>query len=150
MDPLLARNLSELIRVVTEVTKLIICSLAAATVAVTLSKSGVFKPMRLAIKSRSRHWFFRWLGKLLDCPYCTSHWTAFAVALVFQPRPVAVHWAIDWLLSAFAMVVLAAWWAKVIFNTYEGLLQGDPELSDINFGQPIGDSLSGTRKKRLD
>jgi hypothetical protein len=112
--------LTETIRIVNELLKLIVCTAAVSTMSVTLSKAGVFAPLRRTIKSRSK-----WLGKLLDCPYCTSHWMAFGVTAVFQPRPVMIWLPVDLLLSAFAMVALSPIFAGLIFRLYEGLLEGD-------------------------
>lgn len=120
MDSQSSVYLVEILRILVELFKLAICTLAVTTMTVTLSKAGVFAPLRRAVKSRSR-----WLGKLLDCPYCTSHWMAFAVVAVFQPRPVIVWLPVDLLLSAFAVVALSPIFAGLIFRLYDGLLQGD-------------------------
>jgi hypothetical protein len=120
MDQTLSTYLAEVLRVLIELLKLVICTAAVSTMSVTLSKAGVFAPLRQIIKSRSK-----WLGKLLDCHYCTSHWMALAVVAVFQPRPIIVWLPVDLLLSAFAVVALSPIFAGLIFNLYDGLLQGD-------------------------
>ena len=46
-----------------------------------VSKSEFFKPVRRFFFNKNR--FFSWIHGLLDCPYCTSVWTAWFVLVVF-------------------------------------------------------------------
>lgn len=76
-------------------------------VAYTVSSSKVSTPLRVAvmrraIKHRSKRW--RWFADLLACPYCVSHWLAFAATVVYRP------WVVDANLSA---AVAPGWFGRV-------------------------------------
>lgn len=79
-------------------------ALAAGVAATTITKAKVFQPMRLAFKARGP-----WLGYLVSCPYCASHWLVFAGQALYQVRllhsgvPVA-----DVIISCFPMIGAAA------------------------------------------
>lgn len=60
---------------------LLLLSLVVGCVTLTLSKAWVFKPLRDYLASKSD-----FLGDLLNCTYCTSHWVSAGVFLVFQPK----------------------------------------------------------------
>jgi len=73
-------------------------ALACASVSMTVARSRLFARPRQWLTDRSA-----WLGKLVTCPYCFSHWVALAMVL-----------ALDWLgwralvIDTFAVVTLAA------------------------------------------
>lgn len=56
--------------------QLIILSFAVSSISYTISKSNIFKPLRLFI---SKYW--KWAGELISCPYCLSHWLSFATMI---------------------------------------------------------------------
>ncbi len=68
---------------------LIITSLAIATVSMTITKSSIFKEYRQSFTSS-------FLKKLLNCPYCLSHWLAFLFVFKFG------------LLQAVALIAMAS------------------------------------------
>lgn len=80
-----------------------ILALATAAISVTVSKAKVFSGVRERIARRSH-----WLGELLTCPYCTSHWVAFALVAIYRPVLVRAWFPVDLLVSAFVVVALAA------------------------------------------
>lgn len=51
-------------------------ALANAVIVITITKSSLFKPLRNGIKNN----FFK---KLLNCPYCLSHWTSL-ILIIFS------------------------------------------------------------------
>lgn len=70
---------------------------AIGAVAYTTSSAKISAPLRTkvlraAIRDKSKA--KRWLADLLSCPYCVSHWLAFAATLVYRP------WLVDANLSA--------------------------------------------------
>lgn len=91
------------------------------SVAYTVSSSKVSAPLRThvmkrAIRDRSKGW--RWLADLLSCPYCVSHWLAFAATLIYRPwlvdsrlsKAVAPGWVgrvFDFAVTSMALVTLA-------------------------------------------
>jgi len=54
----------------------IITSLAIAAVSITITKSSIFKECRESI-------FLAPIKKLLNCPYCLSHWLVLPFAFKF-------------------------------------------------------------------
>jgi hypothetical protein len=76
----------------------------------TVARERLFAPLRNWLGGRDT-----WLGYLICCPYCVSHW--FAFALVPLTGAYAVHvvpqWGVwsrllTWLLSSLLVTVLAA------------------------------------------
>jgi len=74
---------------------LIILSFATAAISMTVSKAKVSAPVRSWVASKSV-----WLGKMLDCPYCVSHWIALGLFLI-NPVP------FNPFISIFAIIALA-------------------------------------------
>lgn len=101
--------------VLTETVKLVICAAAVATISMTLAKASIFASVRERVAKRSA--FF---GKLLNCPYCTSHWAALFVIGYFQPRPVSTQFLfIDLVLSWLTAVAIATFFSQTIGKVYD-------------------------------
>lgn len=82
----------------------------------TIAKEELFRPVRDRCGGRET-----WLGYLVSCPYCVSHWIAFIV--VPLTGTYSVHMAahvpvvtpiVDWFLSSILVTVVAAF-LRVIF-----------------------------------
>ena len=83
--------------------KLLILSLATSVIAVTLSKTKVFKPMR--------HWIWQrntWSYNLISCTYCLTHWVAFTLVSIYPLNLMGKYQVIDYFVSSFAVVAIAA------------------------------------------
>jgi hypothetical protein len=79
-------------------------SLATAAISLTITRARIFEEVRVGIDSVSE-----WLGDLIHCPYCTSHWIAFAFCVWYKPRVLQSDWVImDVTLSAFAIIAISA------------------------------------------
>lgn len=76
----------------------LLVALATATVTVTCTRSAVVQPLRVWIKQRSQ-----FVGALIACTYCFSHWAAAALVWFFD-RPTTVR---DFLLEWLVVVALA-------------------------------------------
>jgi hypothetical protein len=79
-------------------------------VAHTVARERICEPMRRRLGGKDT-----WLGYLVSCPYCASHWVAFVlVALTgLRPVPVAVRWGVvsdvlEWFLASLLVVALTA------------------------------------------
>jgi hypothetical protein len=99
--------------------QVVILALATASISVTLSKAKVFMPIRRWIWYRNK-----WLGELVQCSYCTTHWVAFGFTLIFQPVLFYTYksYLLDLFVSAFVIIALAAivgGWIKML-NPVEG------------------------------
>ncbi|HZJ53178.1 MAG TPA: DUF1360 domain-containing protein [Myxococcaceae bacterium] len=79
-------------------------------IAQTVTKERLFEPLRNRLGGRDS-----WLGYLVSCPYCVSHWVAFVLVPltgIYGVR-VQVRWGLvstllDWFLSSMLVVVIAA------------------------------------------
>lgn len=56
-------------------------SLATGAAAFTITRTKISEPFRAAVKEQSA-----WLGNLVTCPYCTSHWLAAAAVVLMEPQ----------------------------------------------------------------
>lgn len=70
-------------------------ALAAGVAATTITKAKVFAPLRVFAKRANS-----WIGYLVSCPYCASHWLVFALQAVYQVR----LGRLDPVVSAFPMI----------------------------------------------
>lgn len=97
-----------------ELQQFLLLAVCCGTVAYTLTKGSIFTPLREWVIDRSL-----WLGKLITCPYCTSHWVVFFAMLIFRPRLINYGFApTDYLATGFALVGLSAMSAGVIFKLF--------------------------------
>ena len=85
-------------------------SLVVSTASVTLCKAGIFRGLRRFVASRSK-----WLGELIHCPYCASHWISLLLVVVYRPCLTRGNIAIlDYLVSVLAIVAMATFWSKYL------------------------------------
>lgn len=76
----------------------------------TVARERIFAPLRERLGGRDT-----WLGYLVSCPYCVSHWVAFLVVPLTGTYPVGVapRWGVvsqilSWFLSSVLVAVVAA------------------------------------------
>lgn len=90
--------------------QLLALSAVVMGIAQTVTKERLFESLRERLGGHDT-----WLGYLVSCPYCASHWVAFVLVPltgVYGIR-VQVHWGflstvLDWFLSSMLVVVIAA------------------------------------------
>lgn len=83
---------------------LIAVSMAISSISMTVAKTKVFAPMRDWVFARNE-----WLGNLISCPYCLSHWLTFAAVAWYQPKIIESQIVFfDLIVSIFAIVAIAA------------------------------------------
>jgi hypothetical protein len=102
----------------------IVLAFAVSSISMTLSKARIFKPIRRWINARNK-----WLGELVDCPYCTIHWVAFAAIAIYRPVVVVSGLRIlDLFVSAFVVIAVASVVSGWIFQAFAGTASAaDPE-----------------------
>lgn len=90
--------------------KLVATSLIVMGMSYTISKERIFEPLRRALGGRDT-----WLGYLVSCPYCASHWLAFMLVPVTGTYAVdvVVDWGwltplLRWFLSSILVTAIAA------------------------------------------
>ena len=90
--------------------QLLALSAVVMGIAQTMTRERLFEPLRNRLGGHDT-----WLGYLVSCPYCVSHWLAFVLVPltgVYGIR-VQVRWGLlttvlDWFLSSLLVVVIAA------------------------------------------
>lgn len=92
---------------------LVMIYLAAAVGAtsLTISRAKVFEGTREWIKQKNG-----FVGKLVSCPYCVSHWVAFALTFWYR-RQLIVAWPV----AAMALVAAAAPIARITYDAMAGI-----------------------------
>jgi uncharacterized membrane protein len=95
---------------------LIVVSLVVMGLSHTIARERIFEPLRTRLGGKET-----WLGYLVSCSYCVSHWVAFILVPITGTYPVNVvpRWgvlsdALRWILSAILVAVVAAFF-RVIF-----------------------------------
>ncbi len=78
-------------------------ALAVAAISVTISKSKLFASVRAWISEKNQR-----LGHLVSCAYCTSHWVAMPLIVIYRPIVVPFLSAVDLIVSWLALVAIAA------------------------------------------
>jgi hypothetical protein len=128
----------------------LVASIAIGAVSYTISSTEATMGFRGWVVKRSL-----WLGKLLACPYCLSHWLAFAAVAIYRPwlsdarswfAPLAVF---DYLTTAFAMLpvaMLAVWAIKLALGKATGPTASLPARHAAP-GKPVSATRNPTNTK---
>lgn len=95
--------------------------LIVAPVTLTITKAGIFAPLRNFIASKSK-----WLGELARCPYCMSHWVSLGTVVLFKPV-VLDDWAPNLLFCVFSLVSVSSWVMWAVFTAHSGMSGNDAE-----------------------
>lgn len=90
--------------------RIFVVSAVVMGISYTLAKEKVFAPLRAFLGGRDTY-----LGYLVSCPYCNSHWIAFAIVPLtgMYVIDIAPDWGIvsalaRWFLSSIFITVMAA------------------------------------------
>jgi len=97
--------------------KILVLGIATGAISLVLTKSTVF--------DFAHDWLERkapFLGEMLNCPWCTSHWVALFFVLVYRPRLLNVFAPVDYLVSVMVLVAVASVVARTIYSAYAPLM----------------------------
>jgi uncharacterized PurR-regulated membrane protein YhhQ (DUF165 family) len=90
--------------------KIALVSAVVMGISHTIAMEKIFHPLRRRLGG-----MHTWLGQLVSCPYCVSHWIAFVLVPItgaygvrIEPRWPVVAPFLDWFLSCILVTVLAA------------------------------------------
>lgn len=106
-----------------ELLQILFLSLATAAISVTITKAKVFASMRNWVGARSQ-----WLGSLVTCTYCTSHWVAIGFVAIYQPILFPKLFLVDLIASVFAIVAVSSFLATIIAKL---MLSPTPPSTDL-------------------
>lgn len=82
---------------------IILLSFVNALISFNIAETKVFEPLRKKIKRVSSY-----LGDLVSCGYCFSHWVAFILVVIYQPKLFECWWLLDYFLTALVIAWLGA------------------------------------------
>lgn len=82
---------------------IILLSFVNALISFNITETKVFEPLRKKIRKVSSY-----LGDLVSCGYCFSHWVAFSLVVIYQPRLFECWWLLDYFLTALVIAWLGA------------------------------------------
>jgi hypothetical protein len=108
----------------------------------TLAKERIFAPLRAKLGGSST-----WLGYLVSCPYCASHYIAFVLvpltgtyAVHVRPAWGFVSAVMEWFLSSIFVTVIAAFLRVGFFfiDETQGLLRREQKKVEAEVGGRIG------------
>jgi hypothetical protein len=95
----------------------VILVLPTAAISVTITRASVFEPLRVWVGQNSK-----WLGKLISCPYCLSHWVSFLMVAIYQPVVIQSSLRlVDLLSSAFAIVALTSPISWLVYRSFKSM-----------------------------
>lgn len=84
-------------------------SLAIASISYTISKTEIFISIRIFISKKSS-----WLTRLLNCPYCVSHWISIGMVLYIYRT-----FSFEVFVVTFAMITLSSFWIGKISRSFD-------------------------------
>lgn len=94
--------------------KILVLSLSVSSISMTTAKSPIFEGFRSLIERIST-----WLGKLVNCPYCTSHWLSLLAVILYRPVLFEQSRFIDYIVAVFAIVTLSSFWSGLIYRAFK-------------------------------
>lgn len=118
--------------------QLVLLSAVVMGLSQTLTREAIFEPLRRRLGGKET-----WLGYLVSCPYCASHWIAFvlvpltgtyAVDVAIRGEPVST--ILRWFLSSILVTVVAAFF-RVIFwlvDEQQALARKEKQRADETIG----------------
>lgn len=84
--------------------KEVLClSFVAASISFTVTETRLYKPLRELVKRKNS-----FLGKLISCGYCFSHWVAFVLVPIYRTKLFEAWLPLDYFLTALIIAWLAA------------------------------------------
>lgn len=114
--------------------KLFAVSAVVMGIAQTLTKERIFSSLRDRCGGKET-----WLGYLVSCPYCASHYIAFVIVPLtgayyvhVAPRWGVVSTVLDWFLSSILVTVIAAFLRVVFYfvDETQGLVRRRQKVVD--------------------
>lgn len=115
--------------------QLVAVSAVVMVAAQTLTRERIGEPVRRACGGKER-----WLGYLVSCPYCASHWFAFALVPLTGTYPIGIapRWgvvssALAWLVNALLVVAVAAFLRVAFYfvDESQGLRRREEKKLDV-------------------
>ncbi|HET6282449.1 MAG TPA: DUF1360 domain-containing protein [Polyangia bacterium] len=125
--------------------QLVAVSLVVMGLAHTITRERITEPLRTRLGGKDT-----WLGYLVSCPYCVSHWIAFILvpltgtyAIDVVPQWGPVSQVLRWFLSSVLIAVVAAFFRVIFYYVDEtqGLIKRRQRLVDEEIQSESGYNL---------
>lgn len=119
----------------TDIQRLIFVSAVVMGMAHTVARERIFLPLRERVGGKDT-----WLGYLISCPYCASHWIAFALVPLTGTYGIRIPYswgffsaAIDWFLSSILVTIVAAFLRVAFYfvDERQGLVRRQQRQVDV-------------------
>jgi hypothetical protein len=119
--------------------KVIAISLVVMGIAHTISKERIFAPIRQRLGGPDT-----WLGYLVSCPYCVSHWIAFVLVPLTETYGIEVSyrsgfftWVMRWFLSSILVTVIAAFFRIGFYfiDESQGLIRRRQRMAPLDVAE---------------
>jgi hypothetical protein len=119
----------------TDILRLIAVSAVVMGMAHTVSRERIFVPVRERLGGRET-----WLGYLVSCPYCASHWIAFVLVPLTDTYGLRITYSwgflatiIDWFLSSILVTIVAAFLRVAFYfvDETQGLVRRQQRKVDV-------------------
>lgn len=116
--------------------QLITLSLVVMGLAHTVARERLFAPLRARLGGNAT-----WLGYLVSCPYCVSHWIAFAIVPITRTYAIDVpyDWGVlstflRWFLTSILVSVIASFFRIGFYfiDETQGLIRRRERMADLD------------------
>src|SRR3954470_7940111 len=133
--------------------RLLAVSLVVMGLSHTIARERIFAPVRARLGGKET-----WLGYLVSCPYCLSHWVAAVLVPLTGTYAIDVvpHWgfasrALRWALSSILIAMMAAF-LRVLFyfvDETQGLVRREQRSVDeeVATKQALRENVTGWRPR---
>lgn len=92
----------------------VVLAMVVSGTSYTITGTEIFEPLRRFLVARSK-----WLGHLISCFYCTSHWITFLLVALYRPVLVETSFAlVNLAISAFFVIQLATFLTGLLFKSF--------------------------------
>jgi hypothetical protein len=89
-------------------------ALCNGVIAMTLTKAVIFHTFRQWLVDKSN-----FIGELIQCPYCTSHWIAAVAMVIWHPRFTDCGFLpVDYIATGFALTALSSMVAGIVYRLF--------------------------------
>jgi hypothetical protein len=126
------------------ITSVFILAFSVSAISLTITKAQIFGWLRERLQGS------KWLGGVIECSYCTSHWLAFALVAYYQPVVVKSQvLLIDLAVSAFVVVGIATMVSWLVYNSYKKLDVEGPMVQQLRQALQKAQAKIAEQEQRL-
>lgn len=96
----------------------VVLALVVSSISYTMSSMEIFEPLRSFCSKQNK-----WLGSLISCFYCLSHWVTFFFVILYKPQVIpGSHFLINLLVSSFFIIQLSTYFTGFIYKSMKSAI----------------------------